>query len=409
MNRKLTALFAAFEALLVVAIGIAIPLVPLTLMWAIQYGLAIDWTAFWRAAVDIWLLGHGVDLVVTLDPVTAAALQFPTAGDPFTLGIAALGFALLTALLGVRAGRRVAEAHHAVLGQLVSLGAFALASFGATFSAVTASAQPSLVQGALLPTGVFAIGLVIGVRRSTAEPVPTRAPIGALLGRLRPDIRTTIVTALRGGAAAAASVIALAAVFTGLAILVAYARIISLYESLHTEVLGGIAVTLGQLAFLPNLVVFTMSWLVGPGFELGSGSFVSPLASQLGPVPAIPVLGALPSGELPFGFLGLLVPVIAGFLTGAVLGPRVRHELGVPAMAASALGMGLVGGVILGLLAWAASGSAGPGRLVDVGADPWAVGGWAALELGLAALVGLFASLRIAPAKASGIGGRAHR
>ena len=82
MNRRLTALLAAFEALLVVAIGVAIPLLPLTLLWAFQYGLAIDWTVFWRASVDIWLLGHGVDVRLTLDPLAAAALGLPGAEAP---------------------------------------------------------------------------------------------------------------------------------------------------------------------------------------------------------------------------------------------------------------------------------------------------------------------------------------
>jgi hypothetical protein len=121
LNRQLTVLFAAFEAVLVAAIGIAVPLVPLTLLWGIQYGLAIDWTVFWRAAVDVWLLGHGVDVTMTLDPATAALLGFPGAGAPVTLTIAALGFAMLTLLLGVRAGRRVAETRHRLLGLIVSL------------------------------------------------------------------------------------------------------------------------------------------------------------------------------------------------------------------------------------------------------------------------------------------------
>ena len=40
-------------------------LVPLMLMWAMQYGLAVDATVFLRAAADVWLLGHGVDLTVS--------------------------------------------------------------------------------------------------------------------------------------------------------------------------------------------------------------------------------------------------------------------------------------------------------------------------------------------------------
>jgi hypothetical protein len=55
---------------------------------------------------------------------------------------------------------------------------------------------------------------------------------------------------------------------------------------------------------------------------------------------------------------------------------------------------GVVGGVILGMLAWTSSGAAGPGRLEHVGPDPWAVGGFAVLEFALAATVGLVAGLR---------------
>ena len=394
MTRQLTALFAAFEALLVVAIGIAIPLVPLTLLWGIQYGLAIDWVVFWRAAVDTWLLGHGVDIVLTLDPATAAQLGFETAGAPFTLTIALLGFAMLTALLGARAGSRVAETRYRVMGGLVSLATFALSSLVVTFSALHPDARPSLVQGTLLPTLVFAVGLAIGMRR-TATALGDRSRAIASWGDRWPAVvRDVVFTALRGGAAAAASVMMLAALVTAAAILVSYARIIALYESLHTEVLGGITITLGQLAFLPNLVIYTASWLIGPGFALGTGSIVSPLATQLGPIPAIPVLGALPGGDAGFGFVGLLVPIVTGFLVGAILGPAARRKLDARRLLSLAVGIGVVGGVILGLLAWASVGSAGPGRLATVGPDPIAVGGWAALQLGLSALAGLLASVR---------------
>ena len=103
MTRRLTLLFSAFEALLVVAIGVAIPLVPLTILWAAQFGFGPDWAIFWRGAADIWLLGHDVDVTFTLDPATATALGVAGAGAPVKVTIALLGFALLTLLLGVRA------------------------------------------------------------------------------------------------------------------------------------------------------------------------------------------------------------------------------------------------------------------------------------------------------------------
>ena len=390
MNRQLTAVFAALEAVLVVAIGIAIPLAPLTVLWGAQYGFALDWTAFWRASVDLWLVGHGVDITLTLDPATAASLGLVGAGTPVNITIAMLGFALLTVLLGVRAGRRVAETRYRGLGEVVSLAAFGLASFAVTFSTRHPAASPSLWQGTVLPTAVFAIGLTIGVLRTRRD---DRAPAPRDFTRAwPPELRATAVTALRGGAAAAAGIVLLASLALAGAIVLSYAKIITLYEALHTELLGGVAITLGQIAFVPDVVIWAASWLVGPGFALGTGSAVSPLGTQLGPIPGIPILGALPAGQFAFGFLGLLVPVVVGFLVGAVSGPGLRRE-GAPLVLAG-LSTGVVGGVILGLLAWASSGSAGPGRLAHVGPDPWAVGIAAAVELTISATIGLLASGR---------------
>jgi hypothetical protein len=393
MNRQLTFLFAAFEAILVAAIGVAIPLVPLTLLWGIQYGLAVDWLVFWRAAVDVWLLGHGVDITFTLDPTSAAVLGFPAAA-PVTLTIAALGFALLTALLGIRAGRRVAETKHRLLGLIVSLATFGVVSFGLAYSALHEFARPSLVQGAILPTAVFAVGVLIGFRSTRALRAEAAAPVRDWLGDRTITTRTVLTTAVRGGAATAAGVLLLAAVVTAGAIALSYARIIGLYEGLHSEVLGGVAVTLGEIAFLPNVVVWTASWLIGPGFAIGTGSAVTPLATTLGPVPGIPLLGALPQGQLALGFVGLLVPVVVAFLVGAILGPRARRDLEPRELVLVALGIAVVGGVILGTLAWLSGGAAGPGRLLDVGPNALAVGACAALEFFVASLIGLFASLR---------------
>jgi hypothetical protein len=445
MNRPLTALFAALEALLVVGIGIGIPLVPLTIMWAAQYGLQIDWLVFWRAAVDIWLLGSGADIRMTLDPAVATAAGFVGAETPFVLTIAPLGFALLTVLLGVRAGRRVAETPFRIFGLLASIGTFGVLAFAATISALHPLARPSISQGTLMPTLVFAIGVSIGwestrrrlravlegseaaraealraevgrpdaaradaarPRAGRAEALRAAAATALADGRdalhrqfrrwlldLPAGIRTGVPAALRGGAAAAAGVVAVASVLVAGSLVLSYAPIIGLYESVHTGVLGGVALTLGQLAILPNLVVWGVSWLVGPGFAIGTASAVSPLGTHLGPLPAVPVLGALPTGDLGFGFLGLLVPVLAGFLAAVVIRSRMPSvdTRGAFGQVGLGIGIGISAGILLGLLAWFSGGAAGPGRLADIGPNPWLVGAFAALEIGLAAVAGLFA------------------
>lgn len=404
MNRPLTVVFAALEALLVAGIGIGITLVPLSVMWAFQYGLQVDWIVFWRAAADTWMLGHGVDLKLTLDPVTATTVGFPDAATPFLLTIAPLGFALLTLLLAYRAGRRIAETPHFLVGLGVALASFALLSLTIVMTALHESARPSIWQGVLLPTLVFAAGLALGggiaIRRLTAlhraGTVRTDATLGAITSRLAavPGETASFVRAsVTGGVAAVAAIVAVAALAVAVLLLVGYAEVIALYESGHVGVLGGIALTIAQLAFLPNLVVWAISWFVGPGFAIGVGSSIGPLGTNLGPVPAVPFLGAMPTGDLAWGFLGLLVPVLAGFFAGLLvrrtLVQGIRMPVPVGRVVLAGLCIGAVAGIILGLLAWFSAGAAGPGRLVEVGPSPWLVALFATLEVGGAAALGL--------------------
>ena len=407
MNRPLTIVFAALEALLVAGIGIGITLVPLTVMWAFQYGLQIDWMVFWRAAVDIWMLGHGVDIRVALDPITAASVGFPEAATPFVLTIAPLGFALLTLLLAYRAGRRIAETPHFILGLAVALATFGVLSLTVVLTALHEFARPSIWQGALLPTLVFALGLALGggiaIRRLTAlqraNAVRTDAAVSTIttrLAQLPTETAAMLRASITGGVAAVAAVIGVAAVAVAVLLATNYAEIITLYESGHVGVLGGIALTVAQLAFVPNLVAWAAAWFVGPGFAIGVGSSIGPLGTSLGPVPAVPILGALPTGDLGWGFLGLLLPVLAGFFAGVLVRPRLVRELGGFASAWQAslagISIGAAGGILLGLLAWFSMGAAGPGRLIEVGPSPWLVGVLAFLEIGCAAVLGLLSS-----------------
>lgn len=394
MTRRLTALLAALEALLVVAIGVAIPLVPLTIVWAAHFGFGPDWLIFWRAAVDTWLIGLGVDVTFTLDDVTAAALGMTGAAEPVVITIALLGFAVVTLLLGLRAGHRVVDSGHRRLGQLVAIGVFAVASLLVTLTAVHPEARPSIWQGTLLPTLVFALGLVLGAVRADHESnAETRGSrLRVLVQGWSVELRSGAIAALRAGGAAVALTIAASAVAVSAMIAVHYAELIRLYEALHTEVVGGIALTAAQLALLPDLVIWASAWFVGPGFAIGTGSQVSPLGTALGPIPTLPVFGALPTGDHAFGLAGLLVPVVAGFFAGAAVRPALVRALeAVPPLvvAGVAVGGGVAGGLVMGFLAWISAGSAGPGRLVDVGPDPVAVGLAAALEFAIAIGLGL--------------------
>lgn len=405
MNRITTALLAALEALLVVAIGVGVALVPLTFLWAGHFGLSIEWFVFWRGAVDVWLLGNGVDLMVHLDPAVAANLGLPGAGAAFPLTMALLGFGLLAMLLGVHTGRRAAETPHRWTGVVVAVAAYAVFTGLVTLSASAGAVRPSLIQGILLPTLIYATGVLVGAELSRSRAGADTEGVDRVRRALRDrylaltlTTRTVLGGAVRGGAAAFAGVIGVSAVAVAALIVVNYATIIGLYEAVQAGVVGGFTITLAQLVIVPNIVIWAAAWFVGPGIAVGVGSSVSPVGTSLGPVPGLPILGALPHGSLAYGFLGLLVPVLIGFVCAVLTRQRLDRP-GTPPRSAlqhalTGLGMGVVAGGMLGLLAWWSAGAIGPGRLAEVGPNPLLVAALAAAEIGVAAAAGMLVGAR---------------
>lgn len=392
MTRRVTALMSAFEALLIVAIGIAVPLSILTIMWAAQFGFQIDWVVFWRVAVVIWLIGHGVDVTFQLDAQTALALGVTGVGEPFLVSLALSGFALCTALAGVVMARRLRREPHRVLGELVALTTVVVLSGLLVLTVSTEGVLPSRWQAVLFPGLVFGLGLAIG---SIGATNPARVRLRRMIAEGTQPWVTAGGAALRAGLGTVATVIVAASLVTTIALMLGYGQVIALYESVQAGVLGGIALTAAQLALLPTLVIWAASWLVGPGFAVGAGSTVSPIATTLGPLPSVPVLGALPSEPSPLGFMTLIVPVLAAFIAGLAVRPRLVAALdGEPprwwALGTAALAS-LIAAAAMGFLAFVGAGAAGPGRLAEVGPDPVTVGLWMFVETLIGASLGLLA------------------
>ncbi len=146
-----------------------------------------------------------------------------------------------------------------------------------------------------------------------------------------------------------------------------------------------------QLAYLPNAVIWAVCFSLGPGFAFGASTVVAPTGAVVGPLPAFPLLAALPPGahgSLPgWAFTAVLaVPYLAGAFGGVLL---VRAAV-VPASEAAPLWgfmSGLVTGCVTGLLAVFSGGPLGSGRLAAVGPSGWQSALVAVLEVGVAAAV----------------------
>jgi hypothetical protein len=239
---------------------------------------------------------------------------------------------------------------------------------------------------------VLGLGLAIG---SIGASSPARVRLRRVIADGPQPWLAAGGAAIRAGLGTVATVVAAAALVTTAALVLGYGQIIALYESVQAGVLGGVALTVAQLAVLPTIVLRAAAWLVGPGFAVGAGSPVSPLAVTLGPLPSVPVLGALPAEPSALGFVTLLVPLLAAFIAGIAVRPQLTAALGGAPLRFWAVGSAavaaLVAGLAMGFLAFIAAGSAGPGRLAEVGPDPVAVGVWMLVETLIGVTLGLLA------------------
>ena len=93
----------------------------------------------------------------------------------------------------------------------------------------------------------------------------------------------------------------------------------SLFDALDPGIVGGIVLTLVQLALLPLLAVWALVVLLGGTVGVGTSSSISLDGSATGVMPALPLLGAFPGPGDFSAWLWLLlvvpaVPVVVGAL-----------------------------------------------------------------------------------------------
>jgi hypothetical protein len=379
-------------------------LVPIVAVWATAGFQNSGFDSLARLAGQSWLLVHGVPLELAAAGSTAAAHS-----GSGLLTLVPLGLTLIPFLLAWRAGRRLARASYtdqlwqALLGSWVVYSAFGVAT---GFVCRTPDVGINLGYAMLFPLVPFALGMVIGARREAGS-WSRLIGVDAVdwISRTSQHSRwagSYLASVVKAGFVAVAAAVALAAVLLAVDLFVHWNLVLAVYEALDAGAAGGAALTIAQLGYLPNLVVFALAWTSGSGFALGVGSQAGPLGTAVGPLPSIPVLAAVPSGPLEYAFVALLVPVLAGVLAGwwflregenhfdEWLSIKIRARWFTAAV--STLVLGVLAGAAAGLLtmglAWLARGSAGIGRLTDIGPDPFWTAVWLAAEVGAGVVIG---------------------
>lgn len=326
---------AIAAGLAAVAMSIAL-IVSLSLATWAAMGSDVTETGIVTAALDWWMTGFGAPLAYAGAEVT----------------VVPLGLSLVTAALVSAATRRVDEVD--ALTALIA---------GATSAVV-------IVLLALVP----AIGVSAGDVAAGAAAVGLTGAAHALWVHRRLDgSRASAIPSVplwarlagtRAGAVAAVAVASGSAVTAASAYVQRHAIAASV-ESVGADGVPGLLLAIGELAYVPNLAVWSAAWLAGADVSVGTAVF-STTAPVEGELPLLPILGAFPAWAPPSAALGPLLIVAAGAAIRYVsraASPRIGWIA--DGLAVAGVALGTAGAVAI------STGAAGPGSLAEIGPLPW--------------------------------------
>ncbi|HEX7189456.1 MAG TPA: DUF6350 family protein [Actinomycetes bacterium] len=321
--------------------------------------------------LQVWLVGHHTRVLLP--------------GGSF--GLVPLGLTVLPLLLVHTATLRSARAA-GITGRsgVLALTSSVTATYAVVATAVALLARTEEVRP--MPMTAFVGSAVIAGVASGSAAVRATGRSAVLWYRLPALVRLSLPPA----AVALGVLVAAGAALAGASLAGHHDRARALTDGLDPGVGGAALLVLGSLLYVPTAAVWGLGYSVGPGFSVGQGTSVSVLGSDLGAVPGLPLLAALPAGPGtagPAGWAALAAPVVAGVLAAWLL----RRRAGAPAspgtaglsswraLVAAAGAVGVAVGVGVGALAALAAGPAGPGRMAETGPDWWAVAPAAAIEV----------------------------
>ncbi|MFF4619950.1 cell division protein PerM [Nonomuraea jabiensis] len=340
-----------------------------------------------RTAAQLWLAAHHAGFAIQGGRV----------------GLLPLGLIVLPAVLLYRAGRWMARdadlrlrlparlpknspkeqagaRRRAQLAVVVQAGVSLAAPYALLAGLIALAASNEITQPfigeALLSH--FVLAFLAGALATARMIGPWRVMLRLLPERVR---------ALTVGTAVATALLLVAGlVLVLVAVVLNFGQVKELSDVLSPGLVGGVLLLLLQLLYLLNAVVWASSYIAGPGFAIGADTLVAPTGVQLGTVPSLPLLGALPeSGPVP----GWMMAVVAvPFAAGAVAGVMVARISPSPSYEAAPMWgflSGVVTGLVAGLLAALSGGPIGGGRLATIGPSPWEVALSVAVEVGVAA------------------------
>lgn len=373
----------AFVAGLLAAAGSAtVYVLPALLVWVAASESTVSWTSSLGVGASLWLLAGGAHLVLGATHITVVPL---------------LGFALSVAIgrwAATRAAREAADARtirlardtlHRPLAAVLLAWAAGYAGCALLWVGVAFLAGPHPVVWTLvLPVLVVPTLSVLLALQKLVKGRPELA--GAALRRPA-WLPEAVRRALRPGLEGAGALLGGGTLICLVLLVLRFGEVRHLQSELAPGLVGGVALALAQVAVLPNLALWAVSFVAGTGFSAVEGASATWTGSRTSLMPMVPAFGALPQ---PGAFPGLLpVIVLLPIAVGAFVGWRALRS--VARLSTERTKLTVTGGAVvlaagaIGLLDVLGGGSLGTARLSDIGAPAGAMTLALLVELGLGA------------------------
>ncbi len=343
-------------------ISALVVVVPVVLAWLMEpLATGSPWGAV-GTGTALWLLTGGAHL--TNGPTTISLV--PLLGLLLLVVIARLG--ARTAMAGVPTdGEHWRGLIPAPLAATLAAwwGGYAVAVAIAAWLSSLGPFGVSLLSLALPAVLVPLLAVAFALRPLVAQDPDLLGPV-LDASRVPDSVRRGLRPGLRGAAALLGT-----GTFLVLAmVLLSWGQVTGVQATLTAGTFGSVVLVVAQLSTLPNLAMWAVSFLAGPGFHVVEGGSTTWGGSTSGLMPMVPVLAALPQpGSFPW-FTALSALVVVG--VGAWVGRRsldaVARLSRLRTKASVATAACLVCAVAIGLLDLVAGGSLGQYRLASVGA-----------------------------------------
>lgn len=365
-------------------------LCPLVVIWAATIGAAVvavpvfaSWLASsaWeqgiagplRLTVLGWVVVH--DVPVRVDGVTYSLLPWGMAVVPFVLlWLGGRWAGRISGIVSLRSSLTL------VLGTAVLYaGAIGIAAWVVSAPDLRLSAPRAVITAGVLATGAVALGVY---RRSAA---------GA---RMRQEFPESARVMLGAAAVGIVALLTFGCALVAASLIRNFSTAVDLSTRLDAGPVGGLALLVMGLGYLPVISTWAVAYAVGAGVSLGPMVLAAPFNAipSAAVLPQLPLVAAIPTRSLEWPMAPMAIGVLAGLLVGWYVGrsaPRTTlHRIGLAAGSALLVGLGMA------MCSALARGSLGEERLAILGPNPPSV---AAAVIGLVVVGAIPAALLARP------------